>query len=138
MAQVKELIGEEKLEVVLKEVDAGGEEEKVFIKIRTAMDPFFISVDNPDDCRTTADVMDNFPPADPEDFDKDAIYDRKLPRSDFGPYCPITYVRDGYMFKGNPEIESTLRGKTYVFAGEAEQEEFKFNPEKYLVVQKGL
>ena len=122
MAQVKEFIGEETLEVVLKEIDCGGDAEKVFIKIRTAMDPFFMQLDNPEDCRVTAD-LDNLPPTDPEelaDVDKDALFDRPLPRSDFGPYCPVTFVKDGFMVKGNPEIESTLYGKTYYFAGEPE------------------
>ena len=119
MGQVKEFIGEEQIEVVLKEVDCGGDDAKVFIKIRTALDPFFTLVDNPDDCRITAD-LDNLPPTDPEDFDKEMNYDKPLPRSDFGPYCPVTFVRDGYMVRGNPEVESTLYGKTYLFAGEPE------------------
>jgi len=76
------------------------------------------------------------PDAEP-DAEDDTNYDKKLPKSDFGDYCPVTYVRDGYLAKGNPEVESTLLGKTYLFAGEPEQEEFKFNPEKFLVIQNG-
>jgi adenylate kinase family enzyme len=128
MGQVKEFIGEETVDVVLKEIDCGGDADKVFIKIRTAMDPFFIQLDNPDDVRTTAGDLDNLPPTDPEELaevDKDALFDRHLPRSDFGPYCPVTYVRDGFMInsRGRPDelgIESTINGKTYYFAGEAE------------------
>jgi hypothetical protein len=52
--------------------------------------------------------------------DPDTNYDKPLPKSDFGDYCPVTFVKDGFMSKGNPEIESTLFGKRYLFAGEAE------------------
>ncbi len=47
--------------------------------------------------------------------------------------CPVTYVNENWLCKGNSEIEMTIGGKTYWFAGEKEQEEFKFNPEKYLI-----
>lgn len=47
----------------------------------------------------------NLPPPDPEDFDENEDYDKRLPKSDFGDYCPVTYVKDGYMVKGDPETE---------------------------------
>jgi len=41
------------------------------------------------------------------------------------------------LIRGNPEFESTVFGRTYLFANEKEQEEFKFNPQKFLVTQFG-
>jgi len=55
-----------------------------------------------------------------------------LPKSDFGHYCPVTYVKNNWLHKGSREFESTINGKTYWFAGEAEQAEFKFNPTRFL------
>jgi len=74
-------------------------------------------VDNPEDVRTTADLGEE---------------DKRLPKSDFGDFCPVTYVKDNWIIKGNPEFEATVYGKTYTFAGEKEIEEFKFDPSKFL------
>jgi adenylate/nucleoside-diphosphate kinase len=60
--------------------------------------------------------------------------DKKLPKGDFGDYCPVTYVRDNWLVLGNPEFEVIVNGKTYLLAGEKEAEEFKFDPKKYLIV----
>ena len=121
LAVVKEFISED----IVKEIDATGTREEVFIKIRTEIDPFFCLADNPDDVRVGADI----------DLEEDGA--KRLPRSDFGDYCPVTFVNDGWLVKGNPEIECTLHGKTFLFAGEKEQEEFKFNPTKFLLAQTG-
>lgn len=107
------------------EIDCTGSEARVFTKIRTALDPFFVQADNPEEVRVSADL-------DPEDEKY-----KPLPRSDFGDYCPVTFVDSGFMVKGNPEHESTVFGKTFLFAGEKEQETFKFDPSKYLVAQTG-
>ena len=113
---MKEHINEE----IVKEIACNGQESDVFIRIRAEIDPFFIQIDNPDDVRTTADL------------DEDG---KKLPKGDFADFCPVTYVNDNWIVRGNPEFESTVFGRTYLFAGEKEQEEFKFNPQKYLVTQ---
>jgi hypothetical protein len=44
-------------------------------------------VDNPEDVRTTADLGDE---------------DKRLPKGDFGDYCPVTYVKDNWLAKGDP------------------------------------
>jgi adenylate kinase family enzyme/YHS domain-containing protein len=72
-----------------------------------------------------------------EDPDEDTEYDKRLPRSDFGDYCPVTFVKDGYMVKGDAEFEESVYHKTFRFAGEAEQKEFNFNPSKFLKVNTG-
>jgi hypothetical protein len=51
------------------------------IKIRTKLDPFFTLVDNADDVRTSADL------------DMDDENTKRLPKSDFGDYCPVTYIK---------------------------------------------
>lgn len=94
----------------------------MFIKLRTKLDPFFLLCDNPDDVRTSADL--NL--ADEENPDK------RLPKSDFGDFCPVTYVKHGFIVKGQAELESTLYGKTYRFATEDDKKEFEFNPTKFL------
>jgi len=120
-AKVLALCKEHLNEEVVKEISCNGSQDDVFIRIRAEIDPFFIQCDNPDDVRTTADLGEE---------------ERKLPKGDFGDFCPVTYVNDKWLFRGNPEVEATVFGRTYLFAGEKELEEFKFNPEKYLVTRK--
>lgn len=114
--------GEEK---VIK-IDCNGSPDDVFIKIRTAIDPFFLKPDNLDDVIVSADMEED------DDGNK-----KRLPRSDFGDYCPVTFVEEGYMVKGDPEKESLVFGKTYLFAGEKEQERFNRDPVKYMVALTG-
>jgi len=95
----------------------------VFIRIRTEVDPFFTLTDNPEDVPVSADL------------DEEA---RRLPKGDYGDYCPVTYVNQNFLVKGNSEFESSIMGKTYLFAGEKEQEEFKFNPSKFLLAENNL
>jgi adenylate/nucleoside-diphosphate kinase len=57
---------------------------------------------------------------------------RRGPKSDFGDYCPVTFCKSGFLVKGKVDFESFVFGKSYRFAGEKEQEEFKFNPDAYL------
>lgn len=57
---------------------------------------------------------------------------RRGPKSDFGDYCPVTYCKSGFLVKGKADFESFIFGKSFRFAGEKEQEEFKFNPVAYL------
>lgn len=65
--------------------------------------------------------------------------EKPLPKGDFADYCPVTYMKDNWLFKcpENPELETTVYGKTFRFAGEKELEEFKFNPAKFMVGHKG-
>jgi len=118
LANVKEFIGEEGI----LEIDCTGKSEEAFIKLRTKLDPFFLLCDNPDDVRTSADL--NL--ADEENPDK------RLSKSDFGDYCPVTYVKHGFIVKGQAELESFLYGKTYRFATEEDKKEFEFNPTLFL------
>jgi hypothetical protein len=46
-----------------------------------------LRVDNPEDVRVSADLGDE---------------DKRLPKGDFGDYCPVTYVKDGWLAKGDP------------------------------------
>ena len=114
LAVAKEFINEE----IVKEISANGSIEDAFIRIRADVDPFFLQPDNVDDVRTTADVEDE---------------GRKIQRGNFADYCPVTFVKDGWLVKGNPEQEVIVRGKAHFFAGEKEAEEFKFNPEKFMI-----
>lgn len=97
----KEQLGEE----ICKEISGVGDVDTVAIRIRAEIDPFFVRVDNPEDVRVTADLGED---------------DKRLPKGDFGDYCPVTYVKDGWLSKGDPLFESTVYGKTYVFVGEKE------------------
>ena len=58
--------------------------------------------------------------------------DKKLPKGHFGDYCPVTYIKDNWIVRGNQEFEVIVNGKTYWLSGEKEAEEFKFNPGKFL------
>lgn len=114
--------GEEK---VIK-IDCNGSPDDVFIKIRTAIDPFFLKPDNPEEVMTTNDMEED-----------DEGNKKRLPRSDFGDYCPVTFVNEGYMVKGDPEKESLVFGKTYLFAGDKEQEKFNRDPIQYMIALTG-
>ena len=103
-----------------KEVFAKGSIDDILIRIRNEIDPFFVKVDDLENCRASADLGEE---------------DKKLPKSDFGDYCPVTYAKDNWIVRGNPENEVTVQGKTYWLAGPAELEEFKFNPKQFLVAQ---
>lgn len=120
VAVLKEFVSDE----IVREINCAGPTESVFIRLRTDLDPFFLLPDNPEDNRTTeAEVTVD---------DDEYAATKWLPKSDFGHYCPVTYVKHKWLCKGNREFESTIHGKTYWFAGEPEQTEFKFNPTAYL------
>lgn len=102
-----------------KDIFAKGIEADVFTRIRLEIDPFFVKVDDSENCRTSADLSG-----------EDGEF--KLPKSDFGDYCPVTYIKDNWIVRGNQENEVTIFGKTYWLAGPAELEEFKFNPKQFL------
>jgi len=70
----------------VKEISCNGAKDDVFIRIRNEIDPFYVKVDNPDDVRATADLDEE---------------DKRLPKSDFGDYCPVTYVKDNWLVRGN-------------------------------------
>lgn len=108
IAAVKEGCGEE----LVKEINCVGKVEDVNIRILTEIDPFFLLCDNPEENRNTADDV-NIDDEVPENT-------RWLPKSDFGDYCPVSFVKHSFMVRGNKEFESTIQGKTYWFAGEAE------------------
>jgi adenylate/nucleoside-diphosphate kinase len=114
---LKEHVGEE----FTKEISGSGKIESVTIRIQMEIDPFFTRADNPEDVRTTADLGE----------------EEKLPRGDFGDYCPVTFVKEGFLIKGVPEFEATFFGKSFVFASEKELEEFKTNPATFLVGHAG-
>jgi adenylate/nucleoside-diphosphate kinase len=120
LAVAKEFINEE----ICKEIDCKGTIDNNLIKIRNEIDPFFIRVDNVEDVKTSADLDEE---------------GRRLPKGDFGNYCPVTYVNHGFLIPGSfeAEQEATILGKTFKLAGEKEMEEFKFNPGKYLIGQNG-
>ena len=91
------------------------------IKLRTKIDPFFTQVDS-EECRFDWTTLPN----------EDEENPRRGPKSDFGDYCPVTYIKSGFLVKGKPDFEQFIFGKSYRFAGEKEQEEFKFNPDAFL------
>lgn len=80
----KEQLGEENV----KEISTNGSEDTVLIRIRNEIDPFYLKVDNPDDVRTSGELGEE---------------DKRLAKGDFGDYCPVTYVRDGWLVRGNME-----------------------------------
>jgi hypothetical protein len=121
LAAVKEVLGED----ITSDVNATGSIEDVTRKMRFELDPFYLRVDNADENRTNADVGED---------------EKKLAKGDFGDYCPVTYVKDNFLQRGNngdEGAEVTVYGKTYTFAGEKEMEEFKLNPHKFLIGMNG-
>jgi adenylate/nucleoside-diphosphate kinase len=84
LALAKENLGEE----IVREISCNGKIDDVSIRIRNEIDPFYLKVDNPDDVRVSADLSEE---------------DKKLPKGDFGDYCPVTYVRDNWIVRGSSE-----------------------------------
>lgn len=123
---------EEEKTVDVKEVmelkDCTGTIDEVHFKIRSRLDPFFCRPDDTtDDIRTSA------------DYEEEEIH--RMPKCDFGDYCPVTYVDDGFLVKGGTDEEGGdpnelyVNGKRYFFAGTKEMEKFKKQPSKYMIVQ---
>lgn len=111
----------ENKENVVKEIDCAGNIDQVFIKIRTEIDPFFVLPDNPEDIKVSEEY---------EEEDK-----KRIQKSDFGDYCPVTYVDANFLVRGSEEKELFVHGRRYLFAGDEELEKFKFDPSKYMIVQ---
>ena len=123
---------EEEKTVDVKEVmelkDCTGTIDEVHFKIRSRLDPFFCRPDDTtDDIRTSA------------DYEEEEIH--RMPKCDFGDYCPVTYVDDGFLVKGGTDEEGGdpnelyVNGKRYFFAGTKEMEKFKKQTSKYMIVQ---
>lgn len=123
---LKQTSGEEGDEGVdiTREINATGTLDEVAVRIRFEIDPFSDRCDNPDDVREAVD------PADEEA--------KRLPIGDFGDYCPVTYVKEGFLLKGSAEQEVQVFGKTHRLAGEAEMAEFKADPTKFLSAAQAL
>ena len=79
LATIKEHSIEEEKHEIIKEIDCSGSIDEVFIKIRTEIDPFFVQADNPEDIKVS------------EEYEEDEEK-KRIPKSDFGDYCPVTYV----------------------------------------------
>jgi hypothetical protein len=108
--------------------ECSGTIDEVHFKIRSKLDPFFTRPDDTtDDIRVSA------------DYEEEEI--KRMPRSDFGDYCPVTYVDDGYLVKGGTDEdggdpnELYVNGKRYFFAGSKEMEKFRKQPARYMIVQ---
>ena len=87
-------------------------------KLINAINPFSIRVDSEEKVIQTADVPveEKFP----------------LSRGPFGLFCPVTYKEDNWLFYAPEANELQVNQRVYRFAGEAEMEKFKANPEVYL------
>lgn len=127
-AVITEWLGEDNQEKVMDLNDCTGTIDEVHFKIRSKLDPFFTRPDDTtDDIRTSA------------DYEEEEIY--RMPRSDFGDYCPVTYVDEGFLVKGGADEEGGdpnelyIHGKRYFFASSKELEKFKNQPSKYMIVQ---
>lgn len=121
LGNIKEFIGEDNVV----EVDCNGTNKDVFIKLQTKIDPFFMQADS-EEIKFDWSAL----PMPEDEANPDA--QRRGPKSDFGDYCPVTYCNSGFLVKGKADYESFIFGKSYRFAGEKEQEEFKFNPDAFL------
>ena len=107
--------------------DCTGSIDEVHFKLRSRLDPFLTRPDDTtDDIRTSAD-----------DGEAEIV---RMPRCDFGDYCPVTYIDDGYLVKGGADDdggepnELYIHGKRYFFAGQEELMKFKKEPSKYMIV----
>jgi YHS domain-containing protein len=52
-------------------------------------------------------------------------------------YCPVSLMNKQQWVAGNPQIGVTHRGRTYLFAGEAERQMFMADPDRYSPVAEG-
>mmetsp|Transcript_10866 Transcript_10866/g.13706 ORF Transcript_10866/g.13706 Transcript_10866/m.13706 type:complete len:153 (-) Transcript_10866:2971-3429(-) len=124
---IKEWLGEDNQDRVMELKECSGSLDEVHFKIRSKLDPFFTRPDDTtDDIRVSADYEEDI---------------HRMPRSDFGDYCPVTYVDDGYLVKGGADEEGGdpnelyVNGKRYFFAGSKEMEKFRKEPAKYMILQ---
>lgn len=90
---IKGLISESMGEEIVKEINCTGSADDVFIRIRTELDPFFLLCDVAEDNRATEGDVE----VDEENYDAT----KWLPKCDFGHYCPVTYIKHGWLNKGD-------------------------------------
>ena len=128
MATLKEYLGEEGEKKIMEMKDCSGKINEVHFKIRSRLDPFFTRPeDTTDDIRTSA------------DYEEEEIH--RMPKCDFGDYCPVTFVDEGFLVKGGSDEdggdpnELYVNGKRYFFAGSKELNKFKKSPSKYMIVR---
>lgn len=86
---IKEQFGED----LVREISCNGDRDTVTIRLRNEIDPFYLKIDNPDDVRVSADLGEE---------------DKKLPKGDFGDYCPVTYVSDNWLVRGKIDFYFNL------------------------------
>ena len=90
--------------------------EQVRIKLEYALNPFLIQQDDEEKSYNK------------EDFTPEKI---NMPYGEYGKFCPVTYLKDNWLFQGSGEFETNINHRRYVFATAEDQEEFKKNYRKY-------
>lgn len=86
-------------------------------KVYSAIDPFFTQIDDTDNVRTTDEVGED---------------EKPLPKGEYGTFCPVTLMKDSWLYPGSDEFEAQVDERVYRLAGETELEEFKADPMKYI------
>jgi adenylate/nucleoside-diphosphate kinase len=102
------------------EIHCNGAPDSIHIRVRKEIDPFFLKKDDPSVVKVTE--LEGY---------------KGIPKGDFGEYCPVTYVDDGWLVRGSTENEVIINGKSYWFADPKEAKRFSFNPSVYLKTLNG-
>ncbi|CAD8103243.1 unnamed protein product [Paramecium sonneborni] len=112
-ALIKEAYQEENV----KEIPIDGTKDEVWSRVRLALDPFQIRVDDEGLVRVPGDVQEGEEP---------------IPYGDYANYCPVTLQKTNWLVPGKEEFIALVRGRVYRFYGEKEQQIFKDNVQLFV------
>lgn len=104
-------------EDIVKEVAINVSQEEINNQVLLAVDPFYIRVDRETDVVAEGDLSET---------------DEPVPWSEYGSYCPVTLVEEGWLVAGKKDFELQVRGRRYWFYGQEEQKRFTQNLELYV------
>lgn len=110
---LQEVYGEE----IVREVPINTNWQETLNQVLLAVDPFYIRVDRETDIVVQDDLAET---------------DEPVPWGEYGSYCPVTLLEEGWLATGKKELELQVRGRRYWFYGEAEQTKFRENLDLYV------
>jgi adenylate kinase family enzyme/YHS domain-containing protein len=119
------------------------DEQSQFIQIQKLIDPFYVVVEDPSVGIEIPDPdgWEAPPPEDPEDGKEplEPLERPVIPWGVTGPYCPVTFKDEFWLFPGQKEapgggasLQHVIGNSVYSFANEVARDAFLAEPRKYL------
>eukprot|EP00928_Gymnodinium_smaydae_P021250 TRINITY_DN18276_c0_g3_i1.p1 TRINITY_DN18276_c0_g3~~TRINITY_DN18276_c0_g3_i1.p1 ORF type:complete len:2412 (-),score=485.57 TRINITY_DN18276_c0_g3_i1:104-7339(-) len=121
------------------EVPLEVDEHAQVIAVRKLIDPFYTVVEEPSVGLEIPDPegWTEPDPVEPEEGQEppEPVERPTIPWGVLGPYCPVTFKEDFWLFPGQKELQNVVMNSVYSFASERSRDAFLAEPIKYLPVQ---